>query len=656
MAQVYMYPATLEVIAKCQLNNNRKKVVIDTYALGLRFNPGTTYTIDLEQDFVKETEGSKFSNPAVTGLGQFTTNSTGPQIQTDEPSGLSVTNNTFIRYTYDRQILAGNGSYYLYKEIPGSPDEEVAVYNPSDSTANCVISGTQITLDTTGLIDAGETYYVLIDEGAVEDRDGLAAFGFDNDQEHRWTTAPSTNVDFPDLIALKVSQAALTCEVTKNPNYEYGEAILSSSATISFTGTLYKPIDMTLVRTYTRDTGTEIFEFDTPVISEPPFAQATNYTIEFTSSSGEFGDTDDLYSSYTNYSFTGTISQVNDHFSKIIWYPANGTSSGASLNATYTQKKDGVTQLTKTLTFLNTNNAIDNGIRFEYFESSTTFTPTVVQKKYKAFHFLVTGAGGGGAGLYHDVSGNYTYWLGGGGGGGGETIFSVHEGITSPTQFSSINSLGITIGQGGSLGSSFIYNNSSHNQRNYGSNGGSTQMIINYSNSTTATYTAIGGNGGGNGSDYNQGGDGGGFVYNSGTSRPQGQDSGQVSSGPFQIKGIGGAGAGAGDYWYTGTNVAVSTGDPPGDYDTGGHGFNSSSTLPWGDTYGYGVGGSGSDGSGTLQRASGLANYYSKTTNISNSVNQRGQGGTGSNWNYASTPVAEFGCDGEDGVVALKYF
>ena len=221
-----MYPATLEVIAKCQLKNDRKKVVIDTFAAGVKFDPGTTYTIDLEQDFVKETEGSKFSNPAVTGLGTFTTNSTGPQVQTDEPTdgGTNILNNTFIRYTYDRQLLAGDGNYYLYKV--GSPDVLLQTYNPSDSTANNTISGNQITLNTTGFIDAGETYYVLIDEGAVEDRDGLAAFGFNNDQEHRWTTAPSTNVDFPDLSAAFTD--AFTPTMTANAVFQY--AVLTSLA------------------------------------------------------------------------------------------------------------------------------------------------------------------------------------------------------------------------------------------------------------------------------------------------------------------------------------------------------------------------------------------------------------------------------------------
>jgi hypothetical protein len=217
MAKVGIYP--VEFSTNIRLTLVTKTLVnVDTFALGLRFDPATTYTVELEEGFVKETGANKFDSPGVGNLSQFTTNFTGPQIQVDEPSGSSVTNNTFIRYTYNRQLLAGNGNYYLYRET-GSTDEEVAVFNASDSTGGSTISGDQITLDVTGLMRAGETYYVLIDEGAVEDKDGLAAFGFDNDQEHRWTTAPSTDVNFPDLSAVMTEAFAPTIAVniTVNP-------------------------------------------------------------------------------------------------------------------------------------------------------------------------------------------------------------------------------------------------------------------------------------------------------------------------------------------------------------------------------------------------------------------------------------------------------
>lgn len=352
-----MYPATLEVIAKCQLKNDRKKVVIDTYAAGITFNPSTTYTIDLEQDFVKETEGSKFSNPAVTGLGTFTTNSTGPQVQTDLPSGSSVTNNTFIRYTYDRQILAGtSGTYKLFKDtaspqtinvtvtasggyfyvdgvqqatlnlyetntyvftypsahpfalsttadgthgggteyttgvtrntsantltfvVPqsgpdlfyyctshsnmggtantGIEDSLLRTYDPSDSTdLNLTISSNQITLVTTGLIDAGETYYVLIDQGAVKDKDGLAAFGFDNDQEHRWTTAPSTNVDFPDLSA--TITGAFSPVATLNYAVANFVSQMANSFQMSADVTAINPVSANLTASFTQTSNIE---------------------------------------------------------------------------------------------------------------------------------------------------------------------------------------------------------------------------------------------------------------------------------------------------------------------------------------------------------------------------------------------------------------
>jgi len=410
-----MYPATLEVIAKCQLNNNRKKVVIDTFAAGLRFVAGETYTIDLEQDFVKETEGSKFSNPAVTGLGTFTTNSTGPQVQTDTPSGTTVTNNTFITYTYDRLILAGNGNYELYKV--GSPDTLLRTYNPSDSTANNTISGNQITLTTTGLIDAGETYYVLIDEGAVEDRDGLAAFGFDNDQEHRWTTAPSTNVDFPDLISLKVSLATLTCEGTKNANYEYGDATMSITATITTAfDVLYINIPAVTYQ-YTGMTENNPFSSN-PVYIQNNLNSANRYTLQISIDNGSLNtETIGVTYSITN----KTKAEVNTAIEDLEFYPLRDQTSNTTLgftlidyatsttlqtkNVTISYSGSDSTETWNAVTIMNTNVGHTHGLPalYNYTSQSTVLSNGNNNLKYwyysAAVRFLVVGGGGAGIDL-----------------------------------------------------------------------------------------------------------------------------------------------------------------------------------------------------------------------------------------------------------------
>jgi len=252
MAKKY-FKIDLFVNAGCVLNTSKKKVVVDTYAAGVRFDPGATYTIEYEAGFVKGTENNEFLSPANTSAGSFTTNSTGPQVQTDEPSGSSVTNNTFIRYTYDRQILAGDGNYYLYKV--GSPDVLLQTYNPSDSTANNTISNNQITLNTTGFIDANETYYVLIDQGAVEDKDGLAAFGFNNDQEHRWSTAPSTNVDFPDLSATLTG--AFSPVATLNYAVANFVSQMANSFQMSADVTAINPVSANLTASFTQTSNIE---------------------------------------------------------------------------------------------------------------------------------------------------------------------------------------------------------------------------------------------------------------------------------------------------------------------------------------------------------------------------------------------------------------
>ena len=643
MAQIYLYPKTFEVVTKCQLNNNRKKVVVDTYAAGITFTAGASYTIDLEEDFVKETGGSRFSNPSQTGFASFTVPSTGPAITSQTPTGTSVTNNTEITYVYERNILVGTGNFELYKET-GATDQLVQSFDVA--TSNLItISGNQVTLNVTGLIDAGETYYVLIDTGAITDKDSIDAPGYSTDQGHNFSTAASTG-DFPDLISLQASLGTLSCEPTKNPNYEYAQFVDSASFSITATGERYAAIaNMTNNRTIVRDTSNEIFEFSTPQI-EPPPGDTSTYSFTLTSNDGEFGDTDNLNTAYATYSFTGTYTQVNSQLEKIVFYPDTTFSAGGSSTATYTQNKDGVQQTQKTFALLNTNSVTDAiNIRYEYIENSSVFTPNYVQTKYKRFHFLVVGAGGGGAG--------HSNALGGGGGGGGEVIYSIHEGISNPTAFSDITQLNISIGTGGALGTSDASAANPPTNATNGTAGGSTTMTINYTNSTTTTYTASGGDEG----TISTGGDDGAGRYSGGSS--------YIASGRV----YGGGGAGAGDLWYGASSGYAGDGFDADNLGTSafpGYGFNEATQTGWGDNYLYGQGGPGTTqfgvgfiGTGDRSGSGAQFNYLGpggtfQTTN-GETIYQRGQGGAGSGRDY-SISQTELGTGGQDGVVVLKYF
>jgi hypothetical protein len=133
MAKVGIYP--VEFSTNIRLTLVTKTLVnVDTFALGLRFDPATTYTVELEEGFVKETGANKFDSPGVGNLSQFTTNFTGPQIQVDDTirQHLLPTTHSSDTPTIDNcwQAMAITE---LYKET-GSPDEEVAVFNASDST------------------------------------------------------------------------------------------------------------------------------------------------------------------------------------------------------------------------------------------------------------------------------------------------------------------------------------------------------------------------------------------------------------------------------------------------------------------------------------------------------------------------------------------
>ena len=467
--------------------------------------------------------------------------------------------------------------------------------------------------------------------------------------------AASTNVDFPDLISIQGSGATLVCEGTKNLNYQYADAAQYNSAfTWTITGDpIIKGINnMIAARSFVRDTDNEIFEFQTPFIQEPLPASGDNYTIEFSATGGEFGDTDDLNTSSSTFSFTGSITDANAKFSKILYYPPSGITGGTSYTMTYTQKKAGVTQLTKTVALNNTNNTVDNQVRYLYFESNSTYTPNRTLELYKTFHFLVVGGGGGGGG--HNLQ------AAGGGGGGGEVKYSIHEGLTNGVTFASSGPLTVTIGSAGSAGASDNVNGTAGTG---GGNGGSTSLTYGVGSGpgqTGTTYTAQGGDGG----SISDGGDEGGGRYTG------------ANGFVFGLRTHGGGGAGAGDLWYNSTfGVSGQPINPSSSSPSQGvfsaPGFNHSNITGWGDDFLYAQGGcgTGSNGSGFLPTGdkanyNGVANgWYFHPVNgnliISpETMYQRGQGGGGGcnihpgAYVGASRPAT----DGQAGVVAIKYF
>lgn len=232
--------------------------------------------------------------------------------------------------------------------------------------------------------------------------------------------------------------------------------------------------NMNISRNFTANNSNNIFSTTTPFISD---LDATNptYTVIFNCPNGQWTGPSSISpyveGSLSNpLSITGTKAFINARFASIKFYPNYDLSTNTTF--TYTQIKNGVTQVLQTVTLIR--NAGTYQSRTVDFINSQTWTPTTTDVMYgKINSMLLVGGGGGGAV---------------GGGGGGELKY-----ITTDFIFQNI-SYNIVVGGGGIAG----------NSNTNAGNGGDT---------TAFGYTA---RGGGGGYGWNNGGYGnGGYSYTS---------------------------------------------------------------------------------------------------------------------------------------------
>lgn len=331
--------------------------------------------------------------------------------------------------------------------------------------------------------------------------------------------------------AILKSSASVTAAIKANYRVRLS---LAASSSVACDATKYAAItNMTASRSYQRRKGNTIFQNNTPYIEDN--GDAATYQITLTAVNGQFGTATTAASSYT---FTGTKSQVNAQFSNIYYYPSN---SATDATFSYTQKKNGVVQTTKT-GVLNYNGigSIET-IYVTYYGGVNTWIPPVEARLYGLMDYLIVGGGGAGG----NASGVYA--TPGGGGGGGAVKTAINQPIT-------LSSYTITVGAGGTS-SSNPGGASSFNS--VVAAGGQTGAISNPAN------------GGASGTPYNGGG---GVNY-------------QITNsyGTFILR-AGGGGGGAGG---TGYNATLYSGANPG---AGGPGIANALS---GTNITYGKGGSG---------------------------------------------------------------
>lgn len=219
-----------------------------------------------------------------------------------------------------------------------------------------------------------------------------------------------------------------------------------------------------VTRTYDSNTSSTIFSNTVPYINDGSDV-GQNYTITLTSSLGRFGNS---FANMANtYTFTGNISQVNSQFSILRFAPFPAQSGNGTF--TYTQTRDGISQINTTVTL--------NGVAVPYspqtytLTSSGSFTPNAEKVYYSSTqNLLLVGGGGGGASPY-----------GSGGGGGRVVVANVSTGNTYAIQSKTYT---VTIGGGGGS----FYGTGSNTQAN---TGGTTSIT-----DGSITWSAVGGTGG----------------------------------------------------------------------------------------------------------------------------------------------------------------
>lgn len=100
---------------------------------------------------------------------------------------IDISTNTALSITFNASIQAGAGSIRIYDAVPATLVESIAI----DASQ---ITGNVLTVTPTAPLTAGTLYYILLDDGAVQDLDGTPFGGITLSTEWTFETA------FPDTV------------------------------------------------------------------------------------------------------------------------------------------------------------------------------------------------------------------------------------------------------------------------------------------------------------------------------------------------------------------------------------------------------------------------------------------------------------------------
>lgn len=141
---------------------------VDTVGLGINWQLGQTYRVEIDDGFVNQAGGLQI--PVAGGvLTTFTTPTNPPQIIASAPlDGTRAANSIqAINLTFDRSnvtVLGGNIKLY---QLTGN------VLKKTQTVSNATITGNTVQFNIVGNVEANTSYYFNLDANIVQDRDGF---------------------------------------------------------------------------------------------------------------------------------------------------------------------------------------------------------------------------------------------------------------------------------------------------------------------------------------------------------------------------------------------------------------------------------------------------------------------------------------------------
>lgn len=413
------------------------------------------------------------------------------------------------------------------------------------------------------------------------------------------------------------TQAEFVYSQSKNTTY-FGNIVQANAVVVSKSqGTSVPGITNLTARTFSGQTTNLIFANSTPQISDgPDYGQSYQVVMNGTngaSAYGGFGNTgaaainNILVGPSVPLILTGNAATINSLITTAVYAPiASRYSPAASGTYTFSFSRDGVPS---TKSFANTiSRTGDAALPIYTFNSSTTWTPDIVNEYYATgYDLLVVGGGGGGA-TFGALSG--ATYRSGGGGAGGNVKTANNQSFTANTVYT------VTVGLGGNPGVT----------GNAVGNTGSPTYLANVASGNILVAE------GGGGACIAQWGYGGFVGIYSGGDR----GGGTVGVGPY----YGGGGAGAGG---NGSNASPTATFTVGDGGTGIASSISGNTIRYGGGGGGGAYFTGNIGTG--------GNGGGGGTNRATSAGENGLGGGGAG---AGTAQGFEAGQGGSGVLIIK--